>query len=125
MAGVAFGWTMPETGSPNRIGARSPRATLRGVSALFDIAVTGSSALSRLIPNVTKAGGPKARGEIESLTGQLPGSGFQQNPGCRRATPIRGHRLNRPTLASLQVEQERAEERVAQNERGTRLLNAQ
>ena len=56
MAGMAFGWPMPATGSQNRIGARSPRATLRGVSALFDIAVTETSALSLLISNVTKPG---------------------------------------------------------------------
>jgi hypothetical protein len=70
------------------------------------------------------------QGRVHDLVSQGSGQsrrvqGFNKIRVVEERHSIGGHRLNRPALAPLQPEQERAEEGMVQDERRARLLNTQ
>ena len=70
------------------------------------------------------------KGRVHDLVSQGPGQG-RRVQGLNKIRVVEerhsigGHRWNRPALAPLQPEEERAEKGMVQDERGASLLNAQ
>ena len=89
--------------------------------------------VTRLVPSLriaSRAAHMMVQGRVHDLVSQGSGQsrrvqGFNKIRVVEERHAIRGHRLNRPALAPFQSEQERAEERMVQDERGARLLNTQ
>ena len=89
--------------------------------------------VARYIPPFRVAPGAAhmmVKGRVHDFVSQCPGQrrrvqGFNKIRVIEKRHSICGHRLNRPGLAPLQPEQERAEEWMVQDERRACLLNTQ
>ena len=105
------------------IGQLSPASTSKGLMAKSQAYVPPF----RIAPGAAHM---MVKGRVHDLVSQGSGQsrrvqGFNKIRVVEKRHSIGGHRLNRPALAPLQAEQERAEEGMVQDERGARLLNTQ